>query len=140
MVVPQAELSYRQDCVLTAEAASEERLLQLWQWFCSRAQLQAGLRTDSRSSVRGVPFTALAVWFCSRAQLQAGLRADGGSGVCGALLTALAVVLLARLSYRQDCVLTAEAASVERLLQLGRWFCSWAQLQAGLRADGVSSV
>ncbi|KAJ1121702.1 hypothetical protein NDU88_000221 [Pleurodeles waltl] len=103
-MVLQDRLSYRQDCVLTAEteAASE--------------------------------------WFCSRAQLQAGLRADGGSGVCGALLTALAVVPLARLSYRQDCVLTAEAASVERLLQLGQWFCSWAQLQAGLRADGVSSV
>ncbi|KAJ1121699.1 hypothetical protein NDU88_000218 [Pleurodeles waltl] len=144
---------YRQDCVLMAEVASDERLLQhrlrsaflqLWQWFCSRAQLQEGLCAGGSSA-----FHSSGSGFAGQAQLQAGLRADGGSvsSVSGAPFTALTVVLwpgsvtgttacsrrkqcqrsafyssdggsVAGLSYRQDCVLTAEAASEERLIQL----------------------
>ncbi|KAJ1121701.1 hypothetical protein NDU88_000220 [Pleurodeles waltl] len=139
-----AGLSCRQDCVLTAAASSEERLLQLWQWFCSRAQLQEGLCAGGSSA-----FPSSGSGFAGQAQLQARLRADGGSvsSVSGAPFTALAVVLqlgsvtgstacsrrkqcqrsafyssdggsVAGLSYRQDCVLMAEAASEERLIQL----------------------
>ncbi|KAJ1121698.1 hypothetical protein NDU88_000217 [Pleurodeles waltl] len=95
-----------------AEAASEERLLQLWQCFC---------RTRSVTGRTA----------CSRRKRKQCLRSafysfDSGSA--------------AGLSYRQDCVLIVEAASVECLLQLWQWFCSWAQLQAGLRADGGSGV